>query len=81
MSKFSLDHKRICREIRSYVVFMVYIATKIDIFSSSDDEDDESIEETNVLSNKSEISSKSIEAKMYTYKILKISFRITFSGS
>lgn len=37
---------------------MVCIAAKIGVFSSSDDGDDESVEEADVSSNKSEISSK-----------------------
>lgn len=57
------------------------MAAKIGVFSLSDDENDEFVEKADVLSNESEISSENIRAKMYAYKILKISFYITFSGS
>ena len=60
---------------------MVCMAAKIDVFSSSDHEDNESVKEADILSNKSEISSESMEAKIYTCKMFKTSFCITFLGS
>lgn len=60
---------------------MVSMVAKLGVFSLSDDKDDESVEEADVSSNKSEISSESIRAKMYACKMFKTSFHITFSGS
>ena len=59
----------------------MWMTAKIDIFSLSNIENDESIKEADILSNKSKISFKCIRAKKYIYKMFKTSFYITFSKS
>ena len=63
------------------MVFMMCMITKIGVFSLSDNQNDEFIKKTDILSNKSEMSFKSIRAKIYIYKIFKSSFCITFLRS